>query len=82
VKNLDSSVPAHPQGREGNLLVGTQIRSLKVPSALDGAPDVPAASPPPPCVASSIALVALGGSDPVGGFCLRTLSNGRPTTIL
>jgi hypothetical protein len=30
------------------------------------------------CVFLSIALVALGGSDPIGGFCLWTLSFGRP----
>jgi hypothetical protein len=30
------------------------------------------------CVASSLALVALDGSDPTGGFHLRTLSFGRP----
>jgi hypothetical protein len=30
------------------------------------------------CVASSLALVALGGSDLSGGFCLRILSFGRP----
>jgi hypothetical protein len=30
------------------------------------------------CVASSLALVALGGSNTIGGFCLRILSFGRP----
>jgi hypothetical protein len=30
------------------------------------------------CVSSSLALVALGGSDPTGGFHLQTLSFGRP----
>jgi hypothetical protein len=30
------------------------------------------------CVASSLALVALGNTDPTGGFHLRTLSFGRP----
>jgi hypothetical protein len=30
VENLDDSVPAHIKGREGNHLVGTQIRSLRV----------------------------------------------------
>jgi hypothetical protein len=30
------------------------------------------------CVTFSIALVALGGSDPTSGVCLRTLSFGRP----
>jgi hypothetical protein len=35
-----------------------------------------------PCVASSLVLVALGDSDPIGGFCLRILSIGRPTAIM
>jgi hypothetical protein len=30
------------------------------------------------CVASSLALVALAGSDLTSGFCLRTLSFGSP----
>jgi hypothetical protein len=30
------------------------------------------------CVASFLALVALGNTDPTGGFHLRTLSFGRP----
>jgi hypothetical protein len=30
------------------------------------------------CVASSLALVALGGSDPIDGFRIGTLSFGRP----
>jgi hypothetical protein len=34
------------------------------------------------CVASSLALFALGYSDLTGGFCLRTLSCHRPTTIV
>jgi hypothetical protein len=34
------------------------------------------------CVASSLALVALGGSDPSGGFRLRTLSIGRATITM
>jgi hypothetical protein len=29
-----------------------------------------------------VALFALGGADSTGGFCLRTLSNSRPTTIV
>jgi hypothetical protein len=33
------------------------------------------------CVASSLALVALGGSDPTDGLHLQTLSFGRPTTL-
>jgi hypothetical protein len=31
-----------------------------------------------PCFTLSLALVALGGSDPTGKFCLGTLSIGRP----
>jgi hypothetical protein len=30
------------------------------------------------CVTSSLSLVALGSSDPIDGFCLLTLSFGRP----
>jgi hypothetical protein len=30
------------------------------------------------CIASSLALDALGGSDPTDGFRLQTLSFGRP----
>jgi hypothetical protein len=30
------------------------------------------------CIASYLALVALGGSDPTDGFRLQTLSFGRP----
>jgi hypothetical protein len=30
------------------------------------------------CVALSLALVALGSSDPTSGFCLGTLSVGKP----
>jgi hypothetical protein len=35
-----------------------------------------------PCVASSLALVALGGSEPIGRFHLQILSIGRPTAIV
>jgi hypothetical protein len=35
-----------------------------------------------PFVASFLALVALGGSDPSGGFRLRTLSIGGPMVIM
>jgi hypothetical protein len=45
-KNPDDSVPTHTKGHEGNLLVGTQIRSLRMSGALDGALDVPATSHP------------------------------------
>jgi hypothetical protein len=34
------------------------------------------------CVASSLALVALGGSVPTGGFHLRTISIAGPSTIM
>jgi hypothetical protein len=34
-----------------------------------------------PCVIVYLALLALGGIDLTDGFCLRTLSFGRPTTI-
>jgi hypothetical protein len=35
-----------------------------------------------PCVASSLTLVGLGGSEPSSGFRFRTLSIGRPTIIV
>jgi hypothetical protein len=34
------------------------------------------------CVTLSLALFALGGADPTGGFSLRTLSFSRHTTIV
>jgi hypothetical protein len=34
------------------------------------------------CVALSLTLFALGIADSTGGFCLRTLSFSRPTTIM
>jgi hypothetical protein len=34
------------------------------------------------CVASSLALVALGDSDSIGGFCLQTLSFHSPMAIM
>jgi hypothetical protein len=34
------------------------------------------------CVALSLALFALGGADPTGGFCLRTLSIDRSTACV
>jgi hypothetical protein len=49
---------AQMKGREGNLPVGTHIRSLTVSGPLDGAPDAPTAGHL--CVALSLAL---GGSD-------------------
>jgi hypothetical protein len=45
-ENSDGSVPAHMKGREGNLMVGTQIQSLGMPSPLDGASDAPTAGHP------------------------------------
>jgi hypothetical protein len=34
------------------------------------------------CVALSLALFAMGGADPTGGFCLRTLSFAGPSAIM
>jgi hypothetical protein len=34
------------------------------------------------CVALSLTLVALGGSDPAGEFLLQSLSIGRPTAMV
>jgi hypothetical protein len=34
------------------------------------------------CVAFSLALFALGSTDLVGGFCLRTMSYSRPMSIV
>jgi hypothetical protein len=45
-ENLDELVLAHTEGREGNLLVETQIRSLRMLGPLDGAPDVLATGHP------------------------------------
>jgi hypothetical protein len=59
--NPDDSMPAHTEGHEGNLLVGTKIRSLWMSGLLDGAPGAPTASHL--FVAPSLTLVALGGSD-------------------
>jgi hypothetical protein len=36
-ENPDGSMPAHTKGREGNLPVGTQIRTLRMLGPLDGA---------------------------------------------
>jgi hypothetical protein len=72
-------MPTHMKGREGNLPTGTQIESLRMSGPLIG---------PRVCqllatlyVALSLALFALGGADPTGGFCLRTVSFSRPMTI-
>jgi hypothetical protein len=75
-ENLDSSMPAHTKGREENLPVETQIRSLRILGPLDGAPGTPTIGHPLccfiPCSGCS------GGSNTIGGFCLRILSFGRP----
>jgi hypothetical protein len=34
------------------------------------------------CETLSLALFGLGGTDPASGFCLRTLSFGRPMPIV
>jgi hypothetical protein len=68
-------VPAHTDGCEGNLLVETQIRSLRIPGPLNGVLDVPAAGHPLcrflPRSGSS------GVSDPTSWFCLLTLIFGK-----
>jgi hypothetical protein len=68
------------EGRQGNLLVRTQIRSLRMPRPLDRSPDAPDAGHPlcrfVPC------LVALGGSDSTGGFRLRTPSIAGSSAIV
>jgi hypothetical protein len=73
-------MPAHTEGREGNLLVGTQIQCLRMSGPLEGALGVPVLATH--CVTLSLALFALGGVDLTRGFCCRTLSFGRPTTIM
>jgi hypothetical protein len=55
-------VPAHTEGREGNLSVETQIRSLMMSGPLNGLRMRQLLATP--CVTSSLTLVALGGSDP------------------
>jgi hypothetical protein len=45
-KNSVGSVPAHMEGREGNLTTGTQIRSLRISDPLSGALDAPTAGHP------------------------------------
>jgi hypothetical protein len=75
-ENTDGSLLAHTEGCEENLSVETQIQNLRMSDPVIGLwmrqllPIV--------CVALSLALVALGGSDPTGRFQLRTLSFGRP----
>jgi hypothetical protein len=45
-ENLDSLMPAHTEGREGNLLIETHIQSLRMLGLLDGALGVLIASHP------------------------------------
>jgi hypothetical protein len=71
---------AHMEGCEGNLLVGTQIQSLRM-SCPFGGPRV-CQLLATLCVSLFLALFALGGANPTDGFCLRTLSFGRPMTIM
>jgi hypothetical protein len=59
-ENPDASMLAHTKGCEGNPLVGTQIRSLRMTGLLDGASNAPTAGHP----LCHFALVALGSSDP------------------
>jgi hypothetical protein len=68
---------AHMKGHEGNVLVRTQIQSLRMRGPLDEAPKN--ASYWPPFVPLS---VCSGGADLAGGFCLRNLSYNRSTTIM
>jgi hypothetical protein len=67
---------AHMKGREGNLLFGTHIRSLRMSGPLNGALDAPAAGHP---LCHFIPRSGLSsGSDLSIGFRLRTLSFSRP----
>jgi hypothetical protein len=45
-ENPDGSMLAHTEGHEGNLLVGTQIQSLRMPGPFDVASDEPTAGHP------------------------------------
>jgi hypothetical protein len=73
-------VLAHMEGLEGNLPVGTQIRTLMMSGPLDGLRMRQLLATP--FVSSSLTLVALGGSDPTGGLRLQNLSIGRPMVIV
>jgi hypothetical protein len=73
-------MPTHMERREGNLLIGTQIQSLRMSGPLDGSQVAPAASHPFYCFVPC--SVCSGGVDPTGGFYPRTLSYIRPTTIV
>jgi hypothetical protein len=68
------------EGHEGNLLVRTQIQSLRMSGPFDGGKG--SASYWPSFVSLSLALLIFGGADPAGGFCLRTLSSSSPTAIV
>jgi hypothetical protein len=76
-KNLDGSMPAHTKGLEENLPVGTQIRSLKMLGPLDGAPNALTASQPFVSHCSLLWLLRAALTR-LSGFCLQTLSFGRP----
>jgi hypothetical protein len=67
---------AHMKGHEGNLPARTQIQSLRISGLMDGASGVLAASHP--FVSLCPSTFALGGTNPIGGFYLTTLSFGRP----
>jgi hypothetical protein len=72
---------AHTDGREGNLSTGTQIQKLRMCRSPQWPPrkcQLLATL----CVALSLALFALGGADPTGEFCLRTLGFVGPSAIM
>jgi hypothetical protein len=71
---------AHTDRHEGNLLAETQIQSLRLLGPLGGPGKRQLLAIL--YVALSLALSALGGADPTGGFCLGTLSSRRPTVIV
>jgi hypothetical protein len=80
-ENPNGSMPSHTKGHEGNLPIGTQIQSLRMPGphiGVSGSVNCWSTF----CVAFSLALFALGDIDPTGRFCLRTLNFGRPMTIV
>jgi hypothetical protein len=67
-------MPAHMEGHEGNLPIETQIQSFRVSLMGHWVCQLLVIL----CIALSLALVSLGGSDLLGGFCLQTLSFGKP----
>jgi hypothetical protein len=46
VENPDVSMPAHTKGCERNLVIGTQVRSLRMSGPLGGAPGAPTVDHP------------------------------------